>query len=70
MPESELARLRRRIAEEYQAATRALTDLAVTAPHAFITARMENLERCRQRLHVLVGEQESTRLFHETIGDL
>ena len=70
MAESEVARLRRQIAAEYQAATRGLTGLAITAQHAFITARMENLERCRQQLNVLVGEGESTRLFTETLADL
>lgn len=70
MPESESARLRKQITEEYQAGTRALTGPAITAPYAFITARLENLERCRRRLHILVGEQESTRIFSETLADL
>lgn len=70
MAESEVARLKRQIAEEYQAAQQALTGLAITSPHAFITARMENLERCRQKLCVLVGEQESAKIVAETVADL
>lgn len=70
MAESEVACLKRQIAEEYQAAQHALTGFAVTARHAFITARMENLERCRQQLCVLVGEQESAKIVAETVADL
>ncbi|MBV9230069.1 MAG: hypothetical protein JOZ18_12205 [Chloroflexi bacterium] len=59
----------KRIADEYQAAKYGLTGLAYgTAQHQFITAKMENIEQCRQQLCTLVGsEQEATRLVAESI---
>jgi hypothetical protein len=68
MAESEVARLTKQIADEYQAAQNALTGLALgTARHAFITARMEHIEGCRQKINRLVGEQEGIRLVAETL---
>jgi hypothetical protein len=66
---SEVAQLRQRIAEEYQAAKWGLSGLACgTAQHIFITARMENMSRCHEQLSILVGsEQEATRLVAETL---
>lgn len=56
--QSEVARLMQRIEEEYTAAQRALSGLAVgMATHQFITARMENIGRCHQQLRTLVGEE-------------
>ena len=56
--QSEVARLMRRIEEEYTAAQRALSGLMVgVATHQFITARMENIGRCHQQLRTLVGEK-------------
>lgn len=52
---SEVARLRRQIELEYEAAQRALTSPAITARHDFITQRMENMSRCVSRLVELVG---------------
>ena len=71
MTESEVARLKRQIAAEYQAAQQGLTGLAHgTARHAFITARLENMEKCRQQLTTLVGEQACTKLLHEALENL
>ncbi|HLJ36498.1 MAG TPA: hypothetical protein VKU38_22765 [Ktedonobacteraceae bacterium] len=63
---SEVARLRRQIEEEYAAAQRGLCGFAVTAQHAFITARMENVWLFREQLVPLVGEDEATRLMCES----
>ena len=63
---SEVARLRRQIEEEYAAAQRGLCGFAVTAQHAFITARMENVWLLRERLVTHVGEDEATRLMCES----
>jgi twitching motility two-component system response regulator PilG len=64
----EIARLRQRIAEEYEAAKGGLTGLASgTATHAFITRRMEQIGTYHQRLRQLVGEQEATRMLAETL---
>jgi hypothetical protein len=64
---SEVARLMRRIEEEYEAAQRGLTGLAQgNAQHAFIAARMQAVDGCRQQLTEQVGEPEATRLVCET----
>jgi hypothetical protein len=68
---SEVARLRQRIAQEYEAATRGLTGLAYgTAKHEFITRRMEQIGSCHETLKHLVGEQEATRMLAETLEEL
>ena len=65
---SEVARLRQRIAEEYEAAQRGLTGLCLgTAKHAFITARMEQIGTCHEALKGLVGEGEAARIMTETL---
>ena len=68
---SEIARMRQRIAEEYEAAMRGLNGLAAgTASHEFITRRMEQMGDCHETLKQLVGEQEATRMLAETLEDL
>jgi hypothetical protein len=68
---SEIARLRERIAREYEAAQRALSGMAVgTAKHQFITARMEQIGACHETLKHLVGESEATRMMAETLEEL
>jgi hypothetical protein len=64
---SEVARLRRTIEEEYTAAQRALTAPAMVGAHAFITARMENIQRAHATLQTLVGEEAATKLVAETL---
>lgn len=70
MAGSEVARLMQRIEAEYQAAVNGLSGLAVTARHDFITARMENIQRCGEQLIPLVGYEEATRLVCETLERL
>ncbi len=48
--ESEVARLRERIALEYQAASRVFTDFTPAARHEYITKRQQNIETCYQDL--------------------
>ena len=68
---SEIARLRQRIAEEYEAAMRGLTGFAYgSAKHQFITKRMEQIGACHETLQHLVGEQEATRMMAETLEAL
>ena len=68
---SEIARLRQRIAEEYEAATRGLSGLASgSARHQFITRRMEQIGTYHETLQHLVGEQEATRIMAETLEAL
>ncbi len=67
---SEVARLRAQIEAEYAAAQRGLTGYAITARHAFITARLERIGSCHETLIGLVGEQEATRVMAEALeGD-
>ena len=58
-PKSEVARLRERIAAEYEAAQRGLSGTAMTASHQFITARMERMWEHLQELTQLVGATEA-----------
>ncbi len=68
MPESEFLRLKRQIEDEYQAAKRGLEGVAVTASHEFITARMNNIGACHERLITLVGPEEAGKVMVETPG--
>jgi hypothetical protein len=69
--QSEIVRLRRRIADEYEAATRGLTGFASgNTKHQFITKRMEQLGSYHETLKQLVGEQEATRMLAETLEAL
>ena len=54
---SELARLRQQIALEYEAAERALHSPAITAPHAFLTQRMERVWEHLQAAERVVGKE-------------
>jgi site-specific recombinase len=66
MSESEVARLRKRLEQEYEAARWGLSGLAAgAAQHRFITARLRNMERCHKRLAQLVGEEQATEIALE-----
>ena len=68
---SEIARLRQRITEEYEAAMRGLSGFASgSARHQFITRRMEQIGTYHETLQHLVGEQEATRIMAETLEAL
>lgn len=61
MNQSEIARLREQLEKEHTASLWALHGLACgTAQHAFISAKMRNVDRCYQQLHTLVGEERAT----------
>ena len=65
---SEVARLRRQIELEYEAAQRGMYGFAAgSTKHQFITAKMENMGRCHEKLIELVGEQEAAKLLVETL---
>jgi hypothetical protein len=68
--QSEIRRLVEEIDLQYQAAQYALSGKAVgIAQHAFITARMENIERAREQLIDLVGnEEEANKLVIERMN--
>jgi hypothetical protein len=65
---SEVARLLRQIELEYEAAQRGMYGFAAgTAKHEFITARMESMGRCHEKLITLVGEQEATKALAQAL---
>ena len=64
---SEIARLMQQITEEYEAAQRGIYGMAITAPHAFITARQENMGKLQEELQQEVGEQDAMALVVEAI---
>ncbi|MGH2494292.1 MAG: hypothetical protein ACRDIV_06260 [Ktedonobacteraceae bacterium] len=65
---SEVARIKRQIELEYEAAQRAMYGFAVgVAKHEFITARMEHMGRCHEQLVTLVGEREATKALAQAL---
>jgi hypothetical protein len=65
---SEVARLRQRIAAEYEAAHRVMYEFADgAARHRFITARMENVGRCQEELSRYLGEQQAIEILTKII---
>ena len=65
---SEVARIKRQIELEYEAAQRAMYGFAAGAgKHEFITARMENMGRHHEKLIELVGEREATKALAEAL---
>ncbi|MBX5458201.1 MAG: hypothetical protein IRZ31_15005, partial [Thermogemmatispora sp.] len=63
---SEVAELRKRLEEEYIAGRRALYAPAIGwSKHAFIEARLRNMERYHQRLCELVGPEQALELVFE-----
>jgi len=69
MSESEVARLRREISLSYQACLRALEAPAITAPHSFITARMEKISDCQEQLVSLVGADAATSITAQAMKE-
>jgi hypothetical protein len=66
--QSEVAQIRQRILQEYEAAQRGLSGFATgTARHDFITARMENLGDLHAELVKLVGQDEATAIIANTV---
>lgn len=64
--QSEIARLRHQIAQDYEAAVRGLSGLAQgTARHRLHRAHMNQVGQYREQLVPLVGEQEASRIIGE-----
>src|SRR6266480_7451805 len=59
---SEVAQLRQRIAEEYEAAHLGLIGYAIQSRHDFIQARMEQVNTCHEHLVELVGEEKAIEI--------
>jgi hypothetical protein len=63
---SEVARLLQQFDDEYQAAYNGLSGLAYgTARHDFISKKIEGMEKAREQLEGLVGEEEAMKLIKE-----
>jgi hypothetical protein len=68
---SEVARLLAQICEEYEAAERGLSGLALgTSKHEFVTKKMENMGKLQLQLGELVGDMPSIALIAEHLGAL
>lgn len=66
MQQSEVAQLRQKIVEEYEAMKQGLSGLALgTAKHAFIDARMKRVDVYCDELAQHIGEQEATQTISE-----
>jgi hypothetical protein len=63
MSQSEVARLRRQIELEYEAANRVFIDFTPTARHDFITKRQENIEGYFQELKKFITPEEALNLI-------
>ncbi len=73
MAQSEVAQLRQRITEEYEAMKYGLSGLAYgTTKHAFIDARMKRVDAYYDQLTRCIGAEEATQvvceLYIEVIG--
>ncbi len=67
MNQSEVARIRRQLEEEYEAMQRGMTGLAVgTARHKFIRARMDRVEGYKQQLKQFVSDAEANEIVGAT----
>lgn len=66
---SEVSTLLQQIEYEYQAAQTALDDYTVTAPHAFITAHLEQISQIHEQLQQIAG-QDAIRLIAERLEAL
>ena len=62
---SEVAQLRQRIAEEYEAAHLGLCGYAISARHDFIQARMEAVNQHHEQLVELVGEEKAIEIVSD-----
>src|SRR4249920_3826748 len=65
---SEVARIMRRIREEYAAAQQGLSGLASgTSKHVFITKKMEHMGRLQEELQGIMGEMPAIALIAEQL---
>ena len=71
MAQSEVAQLRQKITEEYEAMKRGLTGLSSgSTKHAFIDARMKRVDSYYDQLTQYMGTQEATQTVYELYTDV
>jgi hypothetical protein len=68
--QSEVTRIRERIALEYQASQRIFSDFTLTSRHDFITKRQENIGECFEELSKLMPPEEAIAIVAETLSAL
>lgn len=65
---SEIANLLREIDATYEAARQGLTGISCgSARHAFIDAKMGQIDACREKLVAMVGDDTATALVYDTL---
>ena len=65
---SEVARIKREIEQDYQAAQQGMHGLAQgTSQHQFITVRMQRMGELHERLEGLVGKEEAAKILTEAM---
>jgi hypothetical protein len=69
MAESDVSRIRRQIALEYEAAHHIFTDFTPTARHAYITKRQQNIEGFYQELKKIVTPEEAMAIIVQAEND-
>lgn len=65
MSQSEVARIKQQIAQEYEAAQRVLMGFTPTAKHEYITKRQENLGDFFEELKLHMTPKEAMGIFIE-----
>ncbi len=70
MLQSEVDRIKRQIALEYEAGKRVFTEFTPTAKHEYITKRQENIGVYFEELSKLMPKEEAIALVSETLESL
>ena len=71
MSQSEVARIRQQIADEYQSVQRVFTDFTPTAKHEFLTKRNENIANHFEELQKHISPEAAMQiLIEESKSDL
>lgn len=66
---SEVARILKTIDDEYQAAKQGLLGLAYGVPqHEFINTKLGNIQKAKEELEKLVGEEEAQKMVVEQMN--
>ena len=69
MQRSEVARIRQQIILEIQACERVFHELAIIAPHQFITKRLEAISDYQAQLVPIVGAEAATKITFEAMEE-
>lgn len=67
---SEVAKLLEEIRRSYESAKLGMHGTAITAPHEFITKRMEHIQEVHVVLQGVVGSETAMKLITETLENI